>query len=71
MITGTLGLKDFTELSMGMGGNYVTATKEGSTMVRIGTTIFGERDYGKINLYLFFWLTILERRKWSPMICCE
>ncbi len=41
------GLKDFTELSMGMSGDYAAAIKEGSTMVRIGTAIFGERDYGK------------------------
>ncbi|MFL6656168.1 MAG: YggS family pyridoxal phosphate-dependent enzyme [Sulfurifustis sp.] len=39
------GLSDFTELSMGMSGDYVEAIKEGSTMVRIGTAIFGERDY--------------------------
>lgn len=41
------GLKDFTELSMGMSGDYVEAIKEGSTMVRVGTAIFGERDYAK------------------------
>ena len=42
------GLKDFTELSMGMSGDYAAAIREGSTMVRIGTAIFGERDYSKI-----------------------
>lgn len=36
---------DFTELSMGMSGDYQTAIEEGSTMVRIGTAIFGEREY--------------------------
>ncbi len=41
------GLKDFTELSMGMSGDYAAAIKEGSTMVRIGTAIFGGRDYSK------------------------
>ena len=41
------GLKDFSELSMGMSGDYAAAIKEGSTMVRIGTAIFGERDYTK------------------------
>ncbi len=41
------GLKDFSELSMGMSGDYAAAIKEGSTMVRIGTAIFGERDYSK------------------------
>lgn len=39
------GLKDFTELSMGMSGDYAAAIQEGATMVRIGTAIFGERDY--------------------------
>lgn len=39
-------LPDFNELSMGMSGDYVEAVKEGSTMLRIGTAIFGERDYG-------------------------
>lgn len=39
-------LNEFTELSMGMSGDYVEAVKEGATMVRIGTAIFGERDYG-------------------------
>ena len=41
------GLKDFSELSMGMSGDYAAAIREGSTMVRIGTAIFGERDYSK------------------------
>ncbi len=40
-------LPGFTELSMGMSGDYVEAIQEGSTMVRIGTAIFGERDYSK------------------------
>jgi len=39
------GLRDFTELSMGMSGDYVEAIKEGATMLRIGTAIFGERNY--------------------------
>lgn len=33
------------ELSMGMTGDYVVAVEEGATMVRVGTGIFGERDY--------------------------
>lgn len=33
------------ELSMGMSGDYEIALEEGSTMVRIGTTIFGSRHY--------------------------
>lgn len=32
-------------LSMGMSGDYVTAIEEGSTMVRIGSSIFGARNY--------------------------
>ncbi len=32
-------------LSMGMTGDYEVAIEEGSTMVRVGTGIFGERDY--------------------------
>lgn len=36
---------DFKEISMGMSGDYVLAVEEGSTMVRIGSTIFGERNY--------------------------
>ena len=38
---------DFSELSMGMSGDYKIAIEEGSTIVRIGTAIFGERDYSK------------------------
>ena len=34
-------------ISMGMTGDYEVAIEEGSTMVRVGTGIFGERDYGK------------------------
>ena len=33
----------FDTISMGMSGDFQLAIKEGSTMVRIGTTIFGER----------------------------
>lgn len=33
------------ELSMGMSGDYLIAQEEGSTMVRIGTALFGERNY--------------------------
>jgi len=34
---------EFKEISMGMSGDYRIAIQEGSTMVRIGNTIFGER----------------------------
>ncbi|MBP3420588.1 MAG: YggS family pyridoxal phosphate-dependent enzyme [Marinifilaceae bacterium] len=33
----------FNTISMGMSGDYQIAINEGSTMIRIGTTIFGER----------------------------
>lgn len=33
----------FTELSMGMSGDYPLAVEEGSTMVRVGSAIFGKR----------------------------
>ena len=36
----------FSELSIGMSNDYKIAKEEGSTLVRIGTYIFGERDYG-------------------------
>ena len=35
----------FCELSMGMSQDYQIAIEEGSTMIRIGTSIFGEREY--------------------------
>ncbi len=35
-----------TELSMGMSDDYEVAAEEGATLVRIGTAIFGPRDYG-------------------------
>lgn len=36
------------ELSMGMTGDYTVAVEEGATYVRVGTGIFGERDYSKL-----------------------
>ena len=36
-------------LSMGMTGDYAVAIEEGAAMVRVGTGIFGERDYRKKN----------------------
>ena len=32
-------------LSMGMTNDYEIAVEEGATMVRVGTAIFGERNY--------------------------
>ena len=34
-------------LSMGMSGDYADAIRTGATMVRVGTAIFGARDYSK------------------------
>jgi len=38
----------FDTLSMGMTADYLTAVEAGSNMVRIGSLIFGERDYGRL-----------------------
>ncbi|MCF8225547.1 MAG: YggS family pyridoxal phosphate-dependent enzyme [Bacteroidales bacterium] len=35
----------FSILSMGMSADYHTAVEEGSNMIRVGSTIFGERNY--------------------------
>jgi pyridoxal phosphate enzyme (YggS family) len=35
--------ESFSEISMGMSGDYMTAIGEGSTIVRIGSLIFGDR----------------------------
>ncbi len=39
------GDTDFREISMGMSSDYEVAVDEGSTIVRIGSSIFGERNY--------------------------
>ena len=44
---GPMNNADFCELSMGMTHDYQLALDYGSTMVRIGTKIFGERDYSQ------------------------
>lgn len=41
----TLGLRGFDKLSMGMSGDWQIAVEEGANIVRIGTRIFGERQY--------------------------
>lgn len=38
---------NMTELSMGMTGDYEIAIEEGATFVRVGTGIFGSRQYAK------------------------
>ena len=39
--------KNFQDISMGMSHDYQIAIEEGSTMIRVGSAIFGERDYSK------------------------
>lgn len=43
------GCDCFREISMGMSHDYRLAIEEGSTMVRIGSSIFGPRDYSKLK----------------------
>lgn len=38
-------LRGFDQISMGMSGDYPIAIEEGATLVRIGTAIFGNREY--------------------------
>ncbi len=39
--------ESFKEISMGMSGDYIIAIEEGATMVRIGSLLFGARNYNK------------------------
>ncbi len=39
------GDESFGELSMGMSDDYEIAIQEGSTMIRVGSSIFGNREY--------------------------
>jgi pyridoxal phosphate enzyme (YggS family) len=45
LIKEKLNNDDFDTLSMGMSGDYALAIKEGSNMVRIGSLLFGARNY--------------------------
>ena len=38
---------NLTELSMGMTSDFEIAIEEGATMIRVGSAIFGDRDYSK------------------------
>lgn len=42
---GNIDQASFDILSMGMTGDYEVAVEEGATMIRVGTGIFGERNY--------------------------
>ena len=39
------GMAEFDQLSMGMSDDYPAAIEEGATMVRVGSSIFGPRNY--------------------------
>ncbi|MDE6795150.1 MAG: YggS family pyridoxal phosphate-dependent enzyme [Muribaculaceae bacterium] len=41
----SLGLRGFDKLSMGMSSDWPLAVDEGANIIRIGTAIFGEREY--------------------------
>lgn len=41
----SLGLRGFNVVSMGMSGDWKIAVDEDSTLIRIGTAIFGQRQY--------------------------
>ncbi len=43
--TSFLNVPHFSELSMGMSDDYQIAIEEGATMVRVGSALYGERDY--------------------------
>lgn len=42
----TPDLRGFNRLSMGMSGDWPIAVEEGATLIRVGTAIFGQRNYG-------------------------
>jgi hypothetical protein len=39
------------ELSMGMSHDFEVAIEEGATVVRVGTAIFGQRQYGTTDAH--------------------
>ena len=43
------GYSEFKEISMGMSHDWHIAVEEGSTLIRLGTSIFGPRDYSKVK----------------------
>ncbi len=49
MISNTLSLEGFTELSMGMSSDFECAIEEGATMIRLGTLLFGDREYNQVH----------------------
>ena len=59
----------FTELSMGMSSDFLSASKHLSTFLRIGSSIFGQR-YQKIFIFEFFFiiLSIIKKSFFSKAI---
>jgi pyridoxal phosphate enzyme (YggS family) len=45
IVAGAPGTAEATELSMGMSGDFELAIAEGATIVRVGSAVFGPRDY--------------------------
>ena len=43
--TFSLNYRDLNILSFGMSSDYALAIEEGSNMIRVGSSIFGERNY--------------------------
>ena len=41
----------FREISMGMSSDYALALAEGSTLIRVGSAIFGTRDYSQAQIF--------------------
>ena len=46
IVDNSINMKKFRILSMGMSGDYETAVDCGSNMIRVGSAVFGKRDYG-------------------------
>ena len=46
MLSNLARMNGVTQLSMGMSGDFETAVEMGATSVRVGSALFGARDYG-------------------------
>lgn len=55
---------DFNVLSMGMSGDYKLALEAGSNMVRVGSMIFGARNYWQPFCQIVFLSAEHQRQKW-------
>ena len=62
-IQGELGLSDDElELSMGMSGDWELAVQEGSSNIRVGSTIFGLKNEYKYFCIIYIHLYLLGSR---------